>query len=95
MASIIVPLEDTVRERMNHFGWVNWSYVAQEACIKRRIFEEFMKTRKISKEDSQYCERIDWHPVDWLPLKEEFIKRLEEAEKEEAIPIKDLSDLFE
>jgi hypothetical protein len=95
MASLIVPLEDSVRERMGHFGWVNWSYVAQEACAKRRIFEGFLKTRKLSKEDSEYCEKIDWHPVDWLPLKEEFIKSIIEAEKEEGIPINDLSELFE
>ena len=53
--------------------------------IKRDIFERYKQTREVTDEDWEFCEAIDWHPVDELPMKESFIKELEEAEKE--IPI--------
>ena len=80
MPSIIAPVDSSFKDRIKLFPWVNWSELARESLAKRRIFEEFKKSRKLSKEDEQFCESIDWHPVDELPLKEEFVKRLKEAE---------------
>jgi len=40
-----------------------------------------MKTGRITKEEEEFCEKIDWHPVDEFPLKEEFIKKLKKVEK--------------
>ena len=42
----------------------------------KSIFEKYIKTVKLTKEETEFCEKIDWHPVDELPLKEEFIKKL-------------------
>ncbi len=95
MASMMVPLEAGLRERMECLGWVNWSYVAQEACMKRRIFEDYMRGGSVSDEDNAFCEKHDWHPVDWLPLKEEFIKGIKAARKEKSIPLKSVSDIFD
>ena len=81
MACITVPLKETIRERIAAFPWVNWSEVGREEILKRDIFEAYIKTRKLSKEDEEFCEKIDWHPVDELPLKEEFIEELKKAEK--------------
>jgi len=64
------------------FLWVNWSEVGREEMLKREIFERYIKTRKLSKEDEEFCEKIDWHPVDELPLKESFIRELEKAKRE-------------
>jgi hypothetical protein len=50
--------------------------------LKKDIFERYIKTRELSDEDWMFCERIDWHPVDELPLKEEFVKELEKARDE-------------
>jgi len=82
MACITVPVLESFKKRMAVFSWVNWSEAAREEALKREIFDRFVKTRKLSKEDEEFCERIDWHPVDELPLKESFIKELEEARKE-------------
>ncbi len=81
MACITVPLDESFRHRMEAFLWVNWSEAGREDVIKRDIFERYLKTRKLSKEDEEFCERIDWHPVDELPLKEEFIEELKKIEK--------------
>ncbi|MFH1151960.1 MAG: hypothetical protein V1788_02430 [Nanoarchaeota archaeon] len=53
--------------------------------MKQDISERFIQTREITDEDWEFCEAIDWHPVDELPMKESFIKELEEAEKETPI----------
>ena len=58
---------------MEHFSWVNWSEVNREELNKKRIFEEFIKTGTLSTEDQEFCDKIDWYPVDELELKEEYI----------------------
>ena len=74
--------------------WVNWSEIAREEALKKIIFENYMKTGKITDEEWEFCEKIDWHPVDELPLKEEFKKELERKKKEKSIKLKSISDIF-
>lgn len=82
MACITVSMEKTVKERLARFPWVNWSEIGREEMLKRYIFDEYMKTGKMTKGEEKFCEKIDWHPVDELPLKEEFIKKLKKIRKE-------------
>ena len=49
--------------------------------MKRDIFEEFIKTGELSAEDQEFCDGIDWYPVDELPLREEYVKKLKQIEK--------------
>ncbi len=49
--------------------------------LKRDISERYKETGEITDEDCEFCEKIDWHPVDELPLKEEFVKKIKEIEK--------------
>jgi len=35
----------------------------------------------VTDKDWEFCEQIDWHPVDELPMKKSYIKELKEAEK--------------
>ena len=81
MVSLITPIEDKFKERLDVFPWVNWSEVAREESNKRRLFEEFIKHRQLSKEDEKFCEDIDWHPVDELPMKKEYIEKLKKIDK--------------
>lgn len=50
--------------------------------MKKDIFERFMKTREITDEDWEFCEQIDWHPVDELPPRPEHVEELKRAVKE-------------
>ncbi len=85
MACITVPLKESFKERITVFPWVNWSEVGREEALKRGIFEKYLKTRKLSKEEEQFCENIDWHPVDELPMKEEYIEKLKRISKEPSL----------
>ena len=82
MACVTVPVEKSFKERLAAFPWINWSEVGREETMKKEIFERYVESRKLSKEDEQFCESIDWHPVDELPMKKEFIEKLKRISKE-------------
>ena len=51
--------------------------------IKQDIFERYKQTGEVTDEDWEFCEKIDWHPVDELPPKPEHIEELKRRLKEE------------
>jgi hypothetical protein len=81
MGCITVSVEKSFKERLARFSWINWSEIGREELLKRYIFDNYIKTGKMTKEEERFCEKIDWHPVDELPLKEEFIERLKKIRK--------------
>ncbi|MEK6934909.1 MAG: hypothetical protein AABW46_03450 [Nanoarchaeota archaeon] len=94
MASITLSVSEELKRELKSISWVNWSEIAREETMKKLIFENYMKTGEISDEEWEFCDRIDWHPVDELPLKEDFIKKLESIKKEKPIKVKSISDIF-
>ena len=94
MASITLSVSEELKNELKSLSWVNWSEIAREETLKKLIFENYMKTGKLSDDEWEFCDRIDWHPVDELPLKEEFIKKLEAIKKEKSIKVKSISDIF-
>ncbi len=98
MACITISIEKSFKERLTRFPWVNWSEIGREEMLKRYIFEKYIRTGKITNEGWKFCEKIDWHPVDELPLKEEFIKKLRKIQKgsySKTMGSKDLEQWFE
>ena len=81
MVSINISLADNVFAKLARFPWVNWSEVSREESLKKRIFEKFIKTGELSKKEEEFCEEIDWCPVDEMELKEEYIEELKRIEK--------------
>jgi len=81
MVSITLSLSKKFKNQLKSFLWVNWSEIAREEILKKVIFERYPKTGEISDEDWKFCEKIKWHPVDELPLKEKFRKQLLERKK--------------
>jgi len=82
MVSLTLPIEEKTLKRIQRFSWVNWSEIARQEILKKEIFEKYMKTGKITKQDWKFCEREDWHPVDQLPLREEYVKKLKKQLKQ-------------
>ena len=81
MAGITLQIEDRFKSEIEHFLWINWSAIAREEVLKKIIFERYVKTGGLSEREQRFCDKIDWHPVDWLPLKESFIEDLKKIEK--------------
>lgn len=95
MATITVAVPDDLYRRMEHFSWVKWSEVARESLRKREIFEKYIRSGELSGEDAEFCDKVDWHPVDEMPLREDFVQKLEDSKKETSLKVKDISELFE
>ena len=81
MASLTLSISEEFKTQLKLFSWVNWSEIAREETMKKLIFERYIKTGNLTDKEWQFCDKIDWHPVDELPLKEEFIKKLKEIKK--------------
>jgi len=94
MVSLTMSVSEEVRNQLKMFTWVNWSEVARQESIKRLIFENYIKIGSITDEEWNFCEKIDWHPVDELPLKEEFVEKLKKIKKEKSIKFNSVDDLF-
>jgi hypothetical protein len=94
MSTLTIPIDDELYDKIQAFSWVKWSKVAQDGIRKRKILEVYIRDKTISEEDAEFCEMIDWHPVDELPIKEEVIERILRSDKKAAVSVKDISDIF-
>jgi hypothetical protein len=94
MVSVTLSITDQFKEQLKLFEWVNWSEIAKEETMKKLIFERYLKTREISDEDWKFCDKIDWHPVDELPIKKEYIEKIKNIKKEKSIKMSSVSDIF-
>src|SRR3989338_486071 len=93
MTSLTMPISEEFKEEIKQFLWVNWSEVAREETTKKIIFENYIKTGILTDKEWEFCEKIDWHPVDELPLREEFKKEMEKRRKEKGIKFKNMDEL--
>ncbi len=84
MPGITISVSEEFKSEARHLSWVNWSEIAREEVRKKEIFNEYLKTRNVSDEDRKFCDEIGWHPVDELPLREEFMKELKASLKRPA-----------
>jgi hypothetical protein len=82
MSSLTLPVTEDIKNELKSFSWINWSEIAREEAMKKLILENYLKRGIISDEEWEFCDKIDWHPVDELPLKEEFIKKMKQIKKE-------------
>jgi len=77
MGCITVSVEKSFKERLAKFPWINWSEIGREELLKKYIFDSYIKTGKMTKEEEKFCEKIAWHPVDELHIREEYIEGFE------------------
>ncbi|MEK6895886.1 MAG: hypothetical protein AABX12_00295 [Nanoarchaeota archaeon] len=94
MASITLSVNEELKNQLKKFQWINWSEIAREETIKKLIFEHYLRNGDITDQEWAFCEKIDWHPVDELPLKEEHKKEMERRKKEKVIRLKSVDELF-
>lgn len=93
MTSLTLSVSEEFKSQLKDFSWVNWSELAREEAMKKLIFENYMKLGSITDEEWEFCDKIDWHPVDELPLKEEFKNEMERRKKEKGIKFKNMAEL--
>lgn len=94
MVSLTLSITDKFKKELQHFDWINWSKIAKEEIKKKIIFEKYMKTKKVSNRDWEFCEKIYWHPVDEFPIRKEYIEKLDRIRKEKSVRLKNIEDIF-
>ena len=94
MTSLTLSMSEHFKDEIKEFVWINWSEITREEALKKLIFENYIETGRITDEEWKFCEKIDWHPVDELPLKEEFKREIEKRKKEKSIKLKSISEVF-
>jgi hypothetical protein len=78
--------------------YIKWTEIARNAIRKeaillkkKEIFEKYAKSQKITKEEQEFMEKIDWHPVDELPIKKEYAEKLLKKSKTTS---KNINEIF-
>lgn len=94
MASLTLSVSEEFKNQLKNFSWVNWSEIAREESLKKLIFENYIKIGKLTDDEWTYCDKIDWHPVDELPLKEEFKKELDKRKKDKSLKFESVNNIF-
>ena len=94
MATLTLSLPESIKSFLLSFPWVNWSELSREEVYKKLIFEGYIKTGEITDEQWKFCEKINWHPVDEFPLKEEFKQELERRKKGRFLKFSSVDEIF-
>jgi hypothetical protein len=94
MATLTIPVDDEFYQKIQELSWIRWSRVVQEGIRKRKILEIYIRNNTISESDASFCESIDWHPVDELPVKEKVIDKIKSEDKSSRVKVNDVADIF-
>ncbi|MBI2529750.1 MAG: hypothetical protein HYW05_01230 [Candidatus Diapherotrites archaeon] len=80
---------------------IKWTEIAREAIRKEakrmkklEILQKYMERKPITEEEWDWMDEIDWHPVDEMNYKPEFVKEAMQASKSRPKRIKSLDELL-
>jgi len=93
MVSVSISLDEDEYSRLTNQRWVNWSEIARVVAAKREIFERYISGGELTKEDIAFCDSIDWHPTDELPLRQEYVQTLLKISKMKKIKVGSAAEL--
>ncbi len=86
--NITMSVSGDLEKWIKRFPFVKWTEIAKKAMReeairlkKLEIIEKYLEGKKLTKEDIEFMEEIDWHPVDEMEIKPDFAKSLKEASK--------------
>ena len=96
--SVSGELEKLIRKHSE----IKWTEVARQGMLseaeklqKLELLRKFVEKEPISDEDFEWMDKHDWHPVDEMGLRPEFVKESLHISKEGKFKkLKKVSDLF-
>jgi len=99
--NVTLSLDKNLSQIITANKYIKWTEIARDAIRqkaidirKAEIFNKYVKKEELTKEDYNFIEEIDWHPVDELPLKKEFVKDMKKSDSEKRVAVKNVDDLF-
>lgn len=80
---------------------IKWTEIARAAIKeealklkKLEMLSKYLDKKPINRKDWQSMERLDWHPVDEIELKESFVSQVLKASREKSKRINSSNELF-
>lgn len=81
---------------------IKWTEVARKAIReealklkKLQLLSRYLDKKPISAEEWRLMDKIDWHPVDEIELKDSFVKEILKASRGKSAKVKHIKELFE
>jgi len=98
--NLTLSIPKDIEETMKELPKIKWTVVAREAikeeAINQRklvILDRYLRRKELTDKEYAFMDRIDWHPVDELELRDEYVKKLKRIEKQKAKEL-DINKLF-
>jgi len=93
--NLTLSIPKDIEETMKELPKIKWTVVAREAINQRKlvILDRYLRRKELTDKEYAFMDRIDWHPVDELELREEYVKKLKRIEKQKAKEL-DINKLF-
>lgn len=95
--SVSGALEEAVRGHKE----IKWTEIARKAMgeeaerlRKLEALGKYLDKKPISREEWGWMEKADWHPVDEMKYKPEFVKQALKAAKGKTIKVKNIGELL-
>lgn len=96
--SVSGELEKLIKEHPE----IKWTELARKGMLseaenlkKLWLLRKFVDKEPISEDDFKWMDEHDWHPVDEMELKPEFVKVVQKRSKGKFRRINSIKDLFE
>ncbi|MFH0836795.1 MAG: hypothetical protein V1870_01575 [Candidatus Aenigmatarchaeota archaeon] len=95
--SVSGELEKMIKEHPE----IKWTELARQGMIseierfqKTNILKKMIEREPFTNQDIEWMDKNDWHPVDEMELKPEFIKKVEQRSKNQCVRVKTVKDVF-
>lgn len=95
--SVSGELEKLIRKHPE----IKWTEIARQGMLseagklhKLELLRKFVDKEPISEEDFSWMDEHDWHPVDEMELRPEFVKEVQKRSKGKFRRINSIKDLF-
>ena len=96
--SVSGELEKLIKEHPE----IKWTELARQGMLSKAekmkkldLLRKFIDKEPLSEADFVWMDENDWHPVDEMELKREFVAKIEKRSKGKFRKIKNIKELFE
>ena len=95
--SVSGELEKMIKEHPE----IKWTELARKGMItelermqKMNILKKMVEKEKFTEQEIKWMDEHDWHPVDEMELKPEFVKKIQARNMNKCIKVNNIKDIF-
>lgn len=92
--NLTLSIDKKLEKILKQNKYIKWTEIARDAIKekaieiqKKEILNKYIKKETLTKNEEEFLETIDWHPVDEFDLKPELINEIRSQEKDKIIKL--------